>query len=411
MAFEGNVRPPMTIMTDAGKLFRVLRREGLPGVAERVTRRASERWGGNLEPLYIRPQDVADSATIRPAPRGPATPWGRPLSIGWVITAPGPASGGHTTIFRLVQALEAAGHRCVLYVYDGQDGAAAPYENMIRTWWPAIRAEVRSVRDGLTGMDAYVATAWVTAHVLAKNDAVPGRRFYLVQDFEPHFYPRGSAYELAEDTYRFGFSTITIGNMLARELHDRFGTQCTVAQFGCDTDKYQVINRAPRDGVVFYAKPGVARRGYEMGVFALSLFHQERPDIRIHTFGIEARKLPFPATVHAHLAPLQLNTLYNDCAAGLALSFTNISLIPTELLAAGVVPVVNDYQGKTKADLDNPHVAWSRATPRALAGALAGAVDYQHAVGPDTLRDSVNGLSWAPAQASVVQAIQDECAR
>jgi O-antigen biosynthesis protein len=232
-----------------------------------------------------------------------------------------------------------------------------------------------------------------------------------VQDFEPYFYPRGSAHELAEDTYRFGFSTITVGNMLARELNERFGTQCTVAPFGCDTDKYRVTNHGPRDGVVFYAKPGVARRGYEMGVFALELFHRDRPEIRIHTFGIEARKLPFPATVHAHLAPSELNSLYNDCAAGLALSFTNISLIPTELLAAGVVPVVNDFEGKTRADLDNPHVAWSRATPRALADSLAGAVDYQRAVGADTLRDSVNGLSWAPAQASVVRAIQDECAR
>lgn len=401
----------MTIMTDAGKLLGVLRKEGFPGVAERVTRRASERWGGNLERLYIRPEDIADSAVIRPAPRGPARPSGQPLSVGWVITAPGPASGGHTTIFRFVQALETAGHRCVLFIYDGQDGAAAPYEKMIRTWWPAVRAEVRAVRDGLSGMDAYVATAWVTAHVLAKHDQVPGKRFYLVQDFEPYFYPRGSAHELAEDTYRFGFSTITVGNMLARELHQRFGTQCTVAPFGCDTDKYRVTNRALRDAVVFYAKPGVARRGYEMGVFALELFHQQRPDIRIHTFGIEARRLPFPAIVHAHLAPPQLNTLYNECAAGLALSFTNISLIPTELLASGVVPVVNDFEGKTRVDLDNPHIAWSRATPPALADALSGAVDYQHAKGADALRDSINGLSWAPAQANVVQAIQDECAR
>ncbi|GAB3041658.1 glycosyltransferase family 1 protein [Parafrigoribacterium mesophilum] len=400
----------MTIMTDAGKLLRVLRAEGLPGVAERVTRRASAHWGGNIEPLYLRSEDIVDSATITSAPPATATPSGQPLSVGWVITAPGPASGGHTTIFRFVQALESAGHRCVLYVYDGQGGGAAQYEKIIRTWWPAIRAEVRAVRDGLSGMDAYVATAWVTAHVLAKHDTVPGKRFYLVQDFEPYFYPRGSAYELAEDTYRFGFPTITVGNMVAQELRDRFGTRCTVAPFGCDTQKYQVTNRAPRDGVVFYAKPGVSRRGYEMGVFALELFHRERPDIRIHTFGIEARKLPFPATVHAHLAPSALNSLYNECAAGLALSFTNISLIATELLAAGVVPVVNDYEG-TRADLNNPNVAWSRATPHALADALSRAVDHQRAVGPDTLRGSVNGLSWAPAQASVLRAIQDECAR
>lgn len=400
----------MAIVTDAGKLIRVLRREGVSGVAERLTRRASQRWGSRDEPLYLRPEDIADSAEVRPPAVGTAKPVGEPLSIGWIITAPGPASGGHTTIFRFVAALEAAGHRCVLYVYDGQDGAARQYEDLIRTWWPQVRAEVRAVRDGLASMDAYVATAWATAHVLATHPNTAGKRFYLVQDFEPYFYPRGSAYELAEDTYRFGFSTITVGHMVAAELHERFGINAAVAEFGCDTGRYHVANRTVRDGVVFYAKPGVARRGYELGILALERFHQHRPDIQIHTFGILARKLPFPATVHAHLAAAELNALYNSCAAGLALSFTNISLIAVELLAAGVVPVVNDYAG-TRADLDNPHVAWSRATPQAIADALDAAVDYQHSVGPETLRHSVERLSWEPAQATVVRAIENECAR
>jgi glycosyltransferase involved in cell wall biosynthesis len=401
----------MTIVTDAGKLLRVLRSEGVPGVAERLTRRASNRWGTGAEPLYLRAQDVVDSAELTAPPRGTPTPLGQPLSVGWVITAPGPASGGHTTIFRFVEALEAAGHRCVLYVYDGQEGSSVrQYHDLIRQWWPGVRAEVRSVADGLAGMDAYVATAWATAHVLAKHQSVPGKRFYLVQDFEPFFYPRGSAYELAEDTYRFGFTTITVGYMVANELRERFGTQSIVAEFGCDTSSYSVANHQARNGVVFYTKPGVARRGFELGVLALEQFHRDRPEIQIHTFGILARKLPFPATVHAHLGTSELNELYNQCAAGLALSFTNISLIASELLAAGVVPVVNDYPG-TRADLDNRHVAWARATPPAIAKALSGAVDYQRAIGAETLRESIKGLSWSPAQAAVARAIEHECAQ
>ena len=45
-----------------------------------------------------------------------------------------------------------------------------------------------------------------------------GHRFYLAQDYEPYFYGRGSAYELAEDTYRFGFRMLTVGHMVADEL-------------------------------------------------------------------------------------------------------------------------------------------------------------------------------------------------
>lgn len=394
---------------DAAKLFRVLRREGVSGVAERLTRRASERWGAPGEQLYLRPEDIVDSSTIAVPPPGDNRPLGQPLSIGWVITVPGPASGGHTTIFRFVEALEAAGHRCVLYVYDGQGGDAAQYESLIRTWWPRVKAQVRSVNDGLSGMDAWVATAWATAHVLAKHGDAPGKRFYLAQDFEPYFYPRGSAWELAEDTYRFGLAPITVGQMVADELRDRFGSEAAVAPFGCDTDTYRVIDTGSRTGVIFYAKPGVARRGYELGVLALERFHRMRPEVDIHTFGIRARKLPFPATVHAHLHPSELNELYNRCGVGLALSFTNISLIANELLSAGVVPVVNDYRG-TRADLDNPYVAWSRATPDAIATAIADGLDLQRKVGSTILSSSVAGISWTPAQVVVVSTIERACA-
>lgn len=399
----------MQLVTELNKMARVFRREGASGVAERLARRAAVRWGATGEPLHLLPEDIVDSGSL-PTPLDlsvPAKP-GIGLVVGWVITPPGPASGGHTTIFRFVEALESAGHRCVLYIYDGQNGDTGDYESVIRTWWPRVRAEVRTVSGGMRGMDAYVATAWMTAHVLAKHADLPGHRFYLVQDFEPYFYPRGSAYELAEDTYRFGFRTITVGYMVADELRARFGLDSTVAEFGCDTDTYRVTNSGRRTGVVFYAKPGTARRGYELGVLSLERLHQERPEIEIHTFGVQARGLPFPATVHSHLEPARLNELYNRCGAGLALSFTNISLIANELLAAGVVPVVNDWPG-TRSDLSNPHVAWSRSTPQAIAAALAEGFDRQRVTGAAELRTSVGDLSWVPGQIAVVDAIQSAC--
>lgn len=403
----------MNHIINARKLVKVMRREGLNGVAERLVRRAAKRWGGDSEPMFLRPHDVVGSGSVKPFRQRTPSAEGQALTIGWVLTAPGPASGGHTTIFRFVEALEAAGHECVLFVYDGQGGDASQYEDLIRTWWPRVRAQVRNVSEATAGtqhIDAFVATAWPTAHILAGFSELVGARFYLVQDFEPYFYPRGSAYELAEDTYRFGFIPLTVGHMVADELRSRFDARPIVAEFGCDREKYHVTNRGEREAVVFYAKPGTARRGYELGLMALELFHEDHPEIEIHTFGIEARRIPFPATVHAHMSPSALNDLYNRCAAGLALSFTNISLIAFELLAAGVVPVVNDYAG-TRADLTNPYVAWSSSTPRALADALARALDDHRRTGPDPLADSVADMSWSPAQTAVVSAIERECSR
>jgi hypothetical protein len=400
----------MSYLQKARTLVGVLRREGWAGVAERLVRRASKRWGAS-EPMYLRATDVVDSATVGVPPVGPERPAGASLTVGWVLTAPGPASGGHTTIFRFVEALEAAGHRCLLYVYDGQGGSAQQYEQLIRTWWPRVRAEVRDVAAlGAPGetVDAFVATAWPTAHILAGRTGTPGARFYLVQDFEPYFYPRGSAYALAEDTYRFGFIPLTVGHMVAGELSKRFDSDPIVAEFGCDRERYFVLEHSPRDAVIFYAKPGTARRGYELGLMALQLFHEANPTVEIHTFGVTARRLPFPATVHGHMSPADLNLLYNRCGAGLALSFTNISLIALELLAAGVAPVVNDDAG-TRADLDNSHVAWARATPSAVAAALERALAQHRSAGPDALSASVAAVSWAPAQHAVLRAIEQHC--
>ena len=45
--------------------------------------------------------------------------------------------------------------------------------------------------------------------------------------------------------------------------------------------------------------------------------------------------MPFPAVNHGRITPAELAALYNRCTAGLTLSFTNVSLVPDELLACG----------------------------------------------------------------------------
>lgn len=381
---------------------------GFETVAAKALQKASRRWPAGDEDFPLGVDQIADSTQLVPPPQPPDRQPGEALRIGWLLTPPGPGSGGHTTIFRFVQALEAAGHECVLYLCSTGSTRAADHVPLIRAWWPEVKATVRDAENGLEPMDAFVATAWTTAHVLARASRVPGHRFYLVQDYEPYFYPRGALYELAEDSYRFGFTPITVGAMVAGELSSRFGVRAAVADFGCDHDTYRVLHTQGRNGVVFYAKPGTARRGYQLGVHALAEFSRLRPDVPIHTFGQPARNLPFPATVHPHLEPQEVNRLYNLCTAGLALSFTNISLIGAELLAAGVVPVVNDWPG-SRADLDNPYVAWARPTPQAVGRALAEALETGHRVGASAVGASVEDLTWDRGKAALVQAIEGAC--
>jgi O-antigen biosynthesis protein len=328
------------------------------------------------------------------------------LAIGWLCAPPGAGSGGHTTLFRMVEAVEAAGHKCVLYLYDRLGGDLRSREDLIRRCWPGLKAEVRSVSDGLAPLDAYVASAWETAHVLASHGDLPTRRLYFIQDFEPLFYPHGSEYVLAEDTYRFGFRCITVGPMLADMLRDRFGVKAAVAQFGCDTSTYRVTNEGARNGVVFYARRDAARRGFMLGLLALREFHRRHPECEIHLFGDASAKVPFPAINHGNVPPARLAELYNRCAAGIALSFTNVSLVPDELLACGAIPVVNDNP-YARLGLNNPYIRWTEPTPRRIAEALSAVVRGDRPSAADVAL-TVKARPWGEAQRTTLETIESE---
>ncbi len=182
-------------------------------------------------------------------------------------------------MFRMVQALEQAGHRCLVLVYDRHGGDLRQHAQVVREAWPWVRAQVVDVDSGLRQVDACVATGWPTAHLLASR-ANRAHRFYFIQDFEPFFFPRGSEYELAADTYRFGFTNIALGEMVRTRLVEELGVASTCVPFSCDTGVYSLHNEGARSGVVFYTKPKVARRGYQLGALALRQFHERHPGRR-----------------------------------------------------------------------------------------------------------------------------------
>jgi len=398
----------MTMLRRSAKALRVLKDDGVLGFAQRLARYAYTSLGAAMLTEPLCDGDIADSAQLDLAVPSTYQDRSKRLTVGWVIIPPSAGSGGHTTLFRMVEAVERAGHRCVLFLYDRYGGDASHFEATIRQWWPDVRAEVRDVHGGIGGVDAVIASSWDTAHVIARYGRHPMRRLYFIQDYEPYFYARGSMYSLAEDTYRFGFRSIALGEMVADLLRSEIGIAPDVTEFGCDTSVYKMTNHGERTGVVVYARPEVPRRGYWLARLALEEFHRMHPDIQIHVYGTKVKGLSFPATQHGRLTPAELNDLYNQSIAGFAMSFTNISLVAEEMLAAGVIPVVNDSR-YSRADLANPHVAWAAPTPHGLAKALSAAVSR-----PDREENaraaagSVRSFGWTKAQADVVRIVEEE---
>jgi hypothetical protein len=317
------------------------------------------------------------------------------MRIGWVCTPPSEGSGGHTTMFRIVGALERAGHECALYVYDLHGWDLSQHERTVRRWWPWVKAEVRDLGKGIQDCHAVFATSWETAYpVLASSSR--GARCYFVQDLEPTFYPAGSRALLAEETYRFGFHGVTAGRWLAEVLRRDFDMPADHFDFGCDLERYGGAATADRDGVCYFCRPSTPRRAHELAVIALELFASRHPETEIHTYGELPGPLPFETTDHGLLRPAELGALYGRCVAGLVLSATNVSLVPHEMLAAGCIPVVNDAP-QNRAVLDNEHVAYARPTPAAIADALSMLVtppDPARASVADDAAASVDSISW-----------------
>ncbi|KAA9135532.1 rhamnosyltransferase WsaF family glycosyltransferase [Microbacterium caowuchunii] len=274
----------------------------------------------------------------------------------------------------MMEAARVAGFTNTLLFYDRYRSDHAHNTEVIRSAWPWLECEVEPVGETLIGFDGVIASSWPTAHVAARR-RLPGQPvIYFVQDFEPYFYPRGSEYAIAQDSYRLGHRNVSLGAMVRDTLAAELSVESDYVPFGCDTDVYGLrAPTIPRSGVVFYAKRGNDRRGHRLAVLALSEFHRRHPDQPIHTYGDAPRDLPFPVIDHGGLPPARLNELYNSVIAGVAMSFTNISLVAEEMLAAGVVPVVNDSP-LARADLANPHVAWADPTPLGIADALSAAV-------------------------------------
>ncbi len=372
------------LMTSSGR--RILVGQGLRWLERRVT--------PDLNDYFSRPEDLVDATEL--SLRHPETPppSDRPLRVGFVTSPMGPGSGGHTTMMRMVEGLEKAGHECTLILYDPFDTDLEERTRIIREGWPQVSARVVKLNGPIVGYDAVVATAWQTAHALARWSAdAPMQRFYFIQDYEPYFYPMGAASSLAEQTYAFGFHLLALGEMVQATLRDVAGQNSQLIPFGCDLTTYVDEEKGSRNGVVYYSMPTVPRRGFLIAREALRIFHDLQPDQEIHVYGNgQPGDFSVPVTWHGRVTPSELNVLYNQTVAGLALSFTNISLVPEEMLAGGCVPVCNDHP-YSRLVLTDPSVVWSAPSSGALARTLSEVVQRQkepltrHEVHrPDTLR-------------------------
>ncbi len=338
----------------------------------------------------------------------------RPASgyrVAWLITPPGRTSGGHQNAFRFMSFLEQAGNPTNVFLYSPAKYPAVSIDGVKRMMaetsaYPEIRGEFRvyDPERGIEGeYDAIVACDWETTFAAHRYEGT-AKRFYFTQDFEPAFFPWGSDYAAAENSYRLGFHGFSAGRWLAEKLTADYGMSADHYDYAVDTSRYHYVNSSPRNEVLFYARPPTPRRATEFGLLALRELHRRRPDVTINLVGwdMSGYDVPFPHVNHSAVDIAELNAIYNRCAAGLILSLTNMSLLPIEVMGAGVVPIVNDAPN-TRGVLDSPHVEYAPMAPGALAERMIRVLERpDQASHAAMIAKSVADTSWSDPGADFV---------
>ncbi|UOD51425.1 glycosyltransferase [Orrella daihaiensis] len=297
---------------------------------------------------------------------------GKPV-IHFVVPDFTKGGGGHMTIFRLIKHLEKYDFSCVIWIKDF-DPSRHPLgpKNSISSNYQVLNSCVRPL-DGHYAFafgDAVVATSWDTVDFVALHNGFH-EKFYLVQDFEPYFYPKGANSLKAEFTYKKSLKTICAGSWLDNLMRTKYGRTSVCFPLSYDPEYYfpchTVAEQADHNEnnteesisshskifrIAVYARARTDRRAVALAMEGLSLLKSDDYQICLELFGDIEGSVSVPTSIVAFdngiLSSKELGELYRSCDLGVTFSTTNYALVPQEMMACKL-PVVEIDSESTRA--------------------------------------------------------------
>lgn len=315
-------------------------------------------------------------------------------SIQWFLPwVPTVLLGGVYTILRFAaHVAREHGVESRFCIYDVAEGSAGRMVSGIRSSFPELAdAEVtfRRPPDGgedyshLRDCDAAIATLWTSAYPVLRF-ARARTRFFFVQDFEPYFYPAGSAFALAEETYRFGLPGIVNTPGLAA-AYRAYGNPAMSFTPAVDTDRYHPPAEPRPDHpvrVFFYGRASNPRNAFGLGIAALIEVKRRYGDrVEILCAGESWNPGQFGLSeVVSNLGRLrsleEVSDLYRTCHIGLVLMVTkHPSYQPFEFMASGVACVSNSNPDTDWFLRDGENCLLARPRPDAIAARIGELVE------------------------------------
>ena len=336
-------------------------------------------------------------------------------SLQWFIPwVPTPYLGGTYTILRFASHFKREhGVESRFCIYDVPDDMARKAARRIKEAFPELSdAEFSSAEPAgggekfshLRECDAAIATFWTSAYPVLRFEKAKAK-FFFVQDFEPYFYSAGSAFALAEESYRFGFPGIVNTPGLA-EAYRSYGNRAVSFVPAVDRARYHPPADPRPDRpfrVFFYGRPSSPRNAFGLGLAALGELKErygDAVDIVCAGESWNPGQFGFGDRI-SNLGRLrnleEVADLYRTCHVGLVLMLTkHPSYQPFEFMASGVACVSNHNPDTAWFLRDGENCLLSRPTAGLIASTIGRLVDdpsLRHGITERALTE-VQGICW-----------------
>jgi glycosyltransferase involved in cell wall biosynthesis len=290
---------------------------------------------------------------------------------------------GYIGIFNLARKLSTPERRARLVCFEWGSGSLPPDWKQNVERYSGLQGLFDDVevafppdhgrRLAVNPNDRFVATTWWSAHLADDASRRLGReRFlYLIQDYEPLFYPWGTWHALAEQSYEFGHSALFSTEFLRDYFRDRglgvfangSGEERSASFRNAITPieppSADELAEGAKRRLLFYARleDYSPRNLFDLGTLALSdLVANGTIDSSWELYGIGtvggATKFRLGRGVELNVLPRQPEDRYADTLrkhdVGLSLMLSpHPSLVPLEMASAGMLVVTNSYANKT----------------------------------------------------------------
>ena len=243
--------------------------------------------------------------------------------------------------------------------------------------------------------DIFMATGWWTAYTV--SDVIRWQKevygvshplVYMIQDYEPGFYPWSSRYLMADSTYRSDLPVYAVLN--SKLLSDFFTEKGYTFEKSWSFDpklNESLLAFLPEQGtkvekkkqILVYGRPSTARNAFELLVYGLREWVAQQEDAKEWTVlsaGEMHDDIPLGEGVVLHsvgkLTLEEYARVMLDTYAGVSLMVSpHPSYPPLEMATFGIQTITNGYDSKNLSGFSENIVSLTACAPRNIAEALS----------------------------------------